>query len=215
MAVNPTSWKTIKLALASMLPLALAACGAQSQAGVATLNRGEEDPQRASSQDAERELLKWAECMREKGIDIPDPSVDGDGNMIIARRAERPAEGGGEAQPGMRRLDDDFGKAIEECGDPPRATGSGPSEKERAELQESALKLAECMRQHGISDFPDPDFSDSGPGAGAKSGVRVEGPFGEVDMSDPDVQAAFEACRDELPQRPFVMRGPAASDADR
>lgn len=210
--------KLLKLAVAATLALALAACSASSQAGVATLDEGEEKTDSASAadkQDAEEELLKWVECMRENGIDIPDPNVDEDGNMTITRRAERPAGGEGEGPAGGTvRLGDEFRKAREECGDPPRLAGRGPSEADVKELQENALKLADCMREQGIADFPDPDFSDFGPGAGPREGVRV-GPFGDIDMDDPDVREAFDACREELPQGPFMVGGAPRSSADR
>lgn len=210
--------KLWKLTVAAVLALALAACSASSQAGVASLSDDEDKNEGTSEaaddeQDAEQELLKWVECMRENGVDIPDPTVDEDGNMIMTRRAEPPAGGGEVPAGGAIRLGDDFRKARQECGDPPRAPGAGPSEEDLKDLQENALKLAECMREQGIADFPDPDFSNFGPGAGPERGVRV-GPFGDIDMDDPDVQKAFETCREKLPQGPFMVRGAAPSSAD-
>ena len=73
--------------------------------------------------------------------------------------------------------------------------------------------FAECMRDEGIADFPDPDFSNFGPGRGPAtrsetvdeesedgdgSGAKVFGPWGEIDLEDPETAAAFEACQDEL-----------------
>jgi hypothetical protein len=67
------------------------------------------------------------------------------------------------------------------------------------------------MRDEGIQDFPDPDFSDMGPGNGPQTnsnsagegggggggdGPVVAGPFGEIDLDDPETAAAFEACQD-------------------
>jgi hypothetical protein len=47
------------------------------------------------------------------------------------------------------------------------------------------------MRDNGV-DMPDPDLSAVGVGGG---GGRV---FGEIDTSDPGVEAAFELCQSEL-----------------
>jgi hypothetical protein len=82
-------------------------------------------------------------------------------------------------------------------------------------MEEDALAFSECMRDQGIEDFPDPDFSDFGPGTGPRraeasadvdedgggangpGGAVIAGPFGEIDLSDPELQAAFEACQEE------------------
>jgi hypothetical protein len=52
--------------------------------------------------------------------------------------------------------------------------------------QEQALQFAQCMRENGVPDFPDPD---------------AEGRFseGEHDQDDPALRAAQEACRDLAP----------------
>lgn len=211
--------KLLRLSVASMLSLALGACAGASQAGVATLS---EDSQAAASEedakDAEAELQEWTECMRENGVDIPDAQVGADGGIRIERRV---LPGGGNTADGGNAeglvavpLGDDFAKAREECGDPPRIPGAGRSEEDLEELQENALKLASCMREEGVEDFPDPDFSNRGPGAGP--GTRVAGgPFGgAVDMNDPEVQAAFEACREELGEGSFVIRtGPVRAES--
>jgi hypothetical protein len=64
-------------------------------------------------------------------------------------------------------------------------------------MEEAALEFAECMRDEGIADFPDPDFSNMGPGGepqqrraeddgGGDGGPRVVlGPFGESTWTTP------------------------------
>jgi hypothetical protein len=102
--------------------------------------------------------------------------------------------------------------AQEECGDPPALGASDHSEEDRQAQQQAALDFSQCMRDEGIEDFPDPDFSDQGPGGQAQTNEgsaepgdegggpteRVAGPFGEIDLSDPETAAAFEACQDVL-----------------
>ena len=51
------------------------------------------------------------------------------------------------------------------------------------------------MREHGVEEFPDPDFSDDF-SDGAYSPWPEEA-FSEVE-SDPDFEAADEACRDVI-----------------
>jgi hypothetical protein len=186
--------RLLKLFVAPALALVLAACSTPGNAGVATLE-SEDNPKvktAGDTKDAEAEMQRWTECMRENGVDIPDATVDEDGGFQIKRRVDSE---GGPPPGGAVRLSDDFEKAVEECGDPPRIAGAGPSEKDLEQMQENALKLAQCMRDEGIEDFPDPDFSRSGPGARAGARVAVGGPFGgDVDMDSPEVQAAFEKC---------------------
>lgn len=56
---------------------------------------------------------------------------------------------------------------------------------------DTALEFAQCMRDEGVEDFPDPEIGDDG-------SVQITG--GGVDADDPDVQAAQEACRPILDQ---------------
>src|SRR3984893_7910179 len=55
--------------------------------------------------------------------------------------------------------------------------------------QDRALKFAQCMRDNGVPNFPDPKFSDGG-------GLSIDVPEG----SDPQkVDAAMKTCRQYLP----------------
>jgi hypothetical protein len=112
--------------------------------------------------------------------------------------------------------------AMETCGAPPALGPNDISEEDRQAMEEDALQFAECMRDEGIEDFPDPDFSDMGPGGepqrrssednggqdGGDGGPQVFlGPFGEIDLDDPEIRAAFGACQDllgspDLPSEP-------------
>ena len=189
--------RTATLAAAfAVLLLAVAAvasgCGSSSaDDGVAALDdapastTGEGDgtqDEAATDEDPQEAALEWASCMREHGVDVPDPQVGEDGRVEI-----RPGTG--------MRLDrngDDFREAREACGtpfgdsDPPQL-----SEEEREELQETMLEFAKCMREHGV-DMPDPDFSGGG-------GIfRAGGPGSGIDPGSATFQKAQEACGDIL-----------------
>lgn len=108
----------------------------------------------------------YAECMREYDIDMSDPdpatglptlgdSVDPDGPAFIA--------------------------AQEACGD---LLPGGIRGEEDTTDTETYLAFAECMRENGVPDFPDPQ-----PGSG-------EGLFPGIDRTDPAFQQALEACGD-------------------
>lgn len=213
--------------------LLLAACGKGGDGdGVASLDgakggKGDSTATTLSQEEAEAKLLDWAQCMRGQGIDMPDPQVDDKGRVMIGAGAvdREDDDSSGQAPPDR----DAFEKAREECGDPP-AVGSEPTEEDLAEMKEGALKFAKCMRENGVEDFPDPDFSDMGPGRGpgvqtderkhdaAEDGDQPQtavaiGPFGEIDMDDPATSKAFDACKDlmGLPEGGPPMRAEASA----
>ena len=157
-------------ALLAVAALSLAACGGDDETPAAAAADGPD----ASTRQA---MADFAECMRENGIDFPDPGSGERGAVRI------------EGSPDKLR------KAEEACADE-RAKIKPPelSDEQRAEFKEAALAHARCMREHGIENFPDPQFDADG-GASIKFG-----PGSGVDPDDPDFQAAQEDCEGELPQ---------------
>lgn len=140
----------------------------------------------ASDGGADEELLDWVECMRDEGIELSDPVQDSGGGVSLGDP--------GDASP------EDMEAAQEVCGPSP---GLGAQDLSEGDQQAAALEFAECMRAEGIDDFPDPDFSDTGPGGEAgesdeQVGATPLAPFGDIDLEDPEVAAAFETCQDEL-----------------
>ena len=90
------------------------------------------------------EAVKFAACMREHGVsDFPDP--DASGELTIDGIVN-----GSSLDPGTAA----WKQAIGACKDlqPPGFTGH----KRRAEQQDAALEFAQCIREHGVKDFPDP-----------------------------------------------------------
>jgi hypothetical protein len=227
----------------------LAACGSDGSGGsddsagnddVASLSDDDSNEQaQADDTDDEEELLDWVECMRDEGVDIPDPTRDEDGNLVIEGPGIRIGSGGAagtssdDAPADGDEPDVDpeqMDAAMEACGEPPALGPNDISDEDRQAREEAALEFAQCMRDQGIEDFPDPDFSDMGPGgepqqrssddddAGDGSddgGPRVVlGPFGEIDLDDPEIRAAFEACQDVLggPELPASSGSDAGSE---
>jgi hypothetical protein len=73
-----------------------------------------------------------------------------------------------------------------------------------ADFEEAALAFSQCMRDEGVTDFPDPSFSEGG------GGVILGGPDGGEGGFDPqsdEVQAAFEACGELLEDAAFSRGG--------
>jgi hypothetical protein len=78
----------------------------------------------------------------------------------------------------------------------PSVAGSASSTTNNASDSTSALSgvaYAQCMRNHGIHDFPDPT-----PGAGIAFQINA-GPGSDLSANDPRFQAADQACRSLLP----------------
>ena len=157
--------------------LALAACG---DGGAGTGGTGAD--QSAKRKDA---TLAYARCMREQGIDMPDPKTDENGMLVI--------EGGG-PDTGTRR-DPDFEKADGACRKhllsalPPKL-----DEEQQKEFKQRALEHARCMREEGI-DFPDPRI-----GEGGEVSVEIGGESG-IDPASPKFQAAQKKCGSPLGAR--------------
>ncbi len=66
------------------------------------------------------------------------------------------------------------------------------------------LALAQCMRSHGVPDFPDPSASSEGYSL-APNG-SLEGAGGSVDINSSQAQAAYGDCRHLLPGGPSVSQ---------
>jgi hypothetical protein len=199
------------LGVAAMVVLSACGGGASGANGdVATLERntsttaapdtdgsGDSPNDDSTVTEAERQeaMLAFTQCMREHGVDMPDPQFDENGRGV----------GGAIRVGGDDGLDqEDFEAAQEACedllGDVRGSFGMDDPE-QRAKMQEQMLAFSQCMREHGI-DMPDPQFSEDG-------GATIQGgPGGSIDPDDPDFQAAEEACRGDMPGfRTEVRRG--------
>jgi hypothetical protein len=195
--------RTAMLAAAlAVLLLAVAAlasgCGSTSSSddGVAALDDSStttsesetDESEDDAEQDPQEAALEWAKCMREHGVDVPDPEVDADGGRVTIRPGA-----------GARRLDDidsdAFRKAQEECGAPFGRSARGPqlTPEQREEMQEAMLEFARCMREHGV-DMPDPEFS----GEGGRMLFRQQLGQGGINPDSATFREAQEACQDIL-----------------
>jgi hypothetical protein len=139
----------VALGLGLMLGLGAAACGGSPDSGgVATLGGdGAGDQQTGGSgtarKDPQEAALEFAKCMREHGVDMPDPEVDSQGRIRVTVRAGR-----GQADP--KKLNE----AQQACGHLMGGGGDGPGKLD-PKAQDAMLAFARCMREHGI-DMPDP-----------------------------------------------------------
>jgi hypothetical protein len=112
--------------------------------------------------------VKFAQCMRENGVDMPDPEP---GRGVQLR-----------VGPGTSRETVDA--AMEACREyNPQANGSAGAD---PQAEERTRKFAECMRSNGVESFPDPE-----PG---QRGIMIDGTTGD----DPDFATAQQKCQDVL-----------------
>jgi hypothetical protein len=126
------------LAAFAMVALLSAGC---SNAAVRTDTSSSGGTTNATNRD---QAVKFAECMRKNGVrEFPDP--DASGTLTI----DGVANGSSLDTSGAA-----FKQAISACKDlqPPGFTGG----KRSPEQQQAALKFAQCIRDNGVKDFPDP-----------------------------------------------------------
>lgn len=159
--------------------------------GVATLGSPAPDasapPPDQGAGDPMDAMLDFAACMREHGIDMPDPQpVDGGGAIVVQY---------GVGEPGSASAGDieAFTAAEEACRVHMEAFERPPADPERdAELMESMLAYVACMREQGI-EMADPIVE----GGGVRIEGRAEG--AAADEGSERFQLAAEACRDVHP----------------
>ena len=187
------------LAVITLGVLALTACGgSEAKTGVPTLSK---DQKGASSDDATKktstasfrtQLLAYAKCMRDNGVDFPDPQFDSNGRPQ-SNRADRQA---GQGFAGLRD-NPAFERARTACNDkrPDFAGHFQPTPAQQAETRTALLKFAKCMREKGI-DFPDPTFDANG----RPQFSRDSGPNGVQGQNRDDTAAptARQACQKDI-----------------
>jgi uncharacterized protein YceK len=125
----------VALTLLALIGLISAGCGsnAASETGSAS-GGGTGGSTSATDQD---KAVKFAECIRSHGVsDFPDPNTKGEFAYGVS------------VTPAV------WTKAVAACKDlqPPGALSS----KRTSQQQSAALRFAQCVRENGVKDFPDP-----------------------------------------------------------
>lgn len=146
-------------AVSLALALALTGCGGDD--GTKGDSAGESDHDKA---------LKFAACMREHGVDMEDPEP-GEPVRLQVKGVDK----------------ETVDKAQEACKKYAPQNGKGPGDDPK--MKEKMLKFAECMRDNGVEEFPDP--SDEG-------GIMINKDLED----DPDFEKAQEKCQKKyMPER--------------
>jgi hypothetical protein len=187
----------LRAAAAGLLLLTvLSACaGAADPNGVASLQTqgtgADASPAPSASLDPEAAQLAFAKCMREHGVDMPDPGSGGSGGVSIG-------DDSGKLKP------EEMQAAMDACDQFLQAAGNFKQEIDPAQL-DKMIEFAGCMRDHGV-DMPDPNVNGNGGmvfrsanGPDSSGGPSTKNEFsGGVDPTSPVFKAAEEACRSIL-----------------
>lgn len=193
---------TLTLAVLATAVVPIAGCGGSSSSpGVAHLGSsastsadraggGSSSPESESSASTQQKIIAFSHCMRTHGVpEFPEPS---EGHILL-----HGSDHNGHAT-GVNPRSAQFQAASKACAKLSPKGGKPPSPAEQARLQEQALKFSQCMRTHGVPNFPDPQFSSSGAGIGIRIGGKQGGPS-RIDPSSPQFQAAQKACQSIMP----------------
>jgi hypothetical protein len=107
-----------------------------------------------------------SKCMRANGVShFPDPSQGSGGlgfpgGLVITALGQMTVDGISFSGPALKRAEQACKTYL--------PGGGGPAPGMTAQQRAAALKLAQCMRTHGVPSFPDPGSGVGGPGAAIK-----------------------------------------------
>jgi hypothetical protein len=144
------------------LMFALTACGGSDS--------GTQPTGSSQSQDT---LLKYAQCMRDNGVPVPDPIAGDAGSMY---------KGVDQDSASFKTADGVCGPILQGVVQDRKNHGG----QDQNEQQQKLLALAQCLRDHGVN-VPDPV-------------AGQEKPFGDsLNRSDPNVSKAIQTCNQAAP----------------
>ena len=135
MQTKPARKLSLACIVASICAVALTACGSSSGKKPAAKSSG-------------GTLIAFSKCMRDHGVtSFPDPSAGGGGLNISGTGINPDSPSFKAAQATCFKL----------------MPGGGPGGKASAQAIKRATGTAECMRNHGVTGFPDPVVTSSPP----------------------------------------------------
>jgi hypothetical protein len=181
----------VVLASAALL---VAGCGGSSSSGVAhlsntsdgsTANAGGNSSSPESGAGSQQKMVAYSQCMRSHGVpEFPEPT---EGHLIIHSSVHNGHVTGVNPQSSQFQAAQ---KACKSLAPPVKAASPAL----QAKMQESALKFSQCMRTHGVPNFPDPTFS----GGGTKLTLKAGGASG-IDPNSSQFKAAQKTCQSLRP----------------
>jgi hypothetical protein len=177
----------IVLLVSSAAALGLGACGGGSSAG-----GGSNVAIKRSA------MLAFAQCVRAHGVpNFPDSASRGGGGFEISA-SQRSGSGPSMSVNGVPISAPAFQAAMQACHSK-LPNGGRPPAAATAAMRSKALRFARCMRQHGVTGFPDPQFG-TGPFGGTEIKIQGSG----IDPRSPAFQSAQTACAPIMGKGAFV-----------
>lgn len=176
--------------LAAAGAVVLAGCGGSQGASVAGIGPASTGTTTAGPPQGpaqiDRDFLLYADCMRAHGVPaFPDPKPGG----------------GIQLGPGVDPSAPAFQAARATCRKllPAGMLGAGTTTHPSSGTLERFVRIAECMRRHGVPDFPDPRTSVPSTFGGAGVISDIEGvifvfPAATIDLQSPAFTRAAAAC---------------------
>jgi hypothetical protein len=157
--------------------------GSTSTTAASTANQGM--PSLTPAQRAAQ--LAYSECMRSHGVsNFPDP--DSQGRILIQ----------GNSGNGLNPDSPVYQNAQKAC----QSKQPKPTPAQQAQAQAYALRVARCMRAHGIKDYPDPSS-----GSGGRISIRLNNsPGSDLNPNNPLFQRAQAKCMPGAPKLPTGNR---------
>ncbi len=158
-----------RLAVVIVCGALIAACGSSSPST--------RDPAKGYSQ-----ALAFSKCMRSHGVsNFPDPSTSGGGVQLSIS----PSSGINTEAPAFQAAQQSCQHLL--------PGGGHPSAHATAQAKARLLRTSECMRAHGITDFPDPQTGSPPSNRAAYSAVMgIDGAFLAIPSSINPRSPAFE-----------------------
>ncbi|MGO9792908.1 MAG: hypothetical protein ACLP8S_26335 [Solirubrobacteraceae bacterium] len=157
----------------------VAGCGGSSSSGrgVAHVGTTDNTAKSGTASSTKSNPLAFAECMRKHGLpDFPDPTGSGQLQLPDGLTTSSPA----------------YQAAAKHCGSLIGGETAPKAITQTPQMQATALKLAQCIRSHGVPNFPDGQITKS-------SGINE---------NSPAFQRAFQSCQKYLTGLSGSSQGP-------
>lgn len=156
-----------------LIGIVLSACSSEMNA-VPSLDATPMPDNTGSEQDDEALVMAFAECLRGEGMEVTDPTVDADGNILLPELAE-----------GASATRDDWKSAYEVCGGIIENISISKKKVDRSAQLETYIEIATCMQDRGF-DIEEPTAE--------SLETWVSDLKNTFEWDDPDAQEAFESC---------------------
>lgn len=132
----------------------------------------------SSGQSSQAEQLRFSQCMRTEGVsNFPDPPANGAFLNAISAA-------------GIDTQSPTYQTALQACKKYTPAGNLSPAQS--AAQNAKGLEFSQCMRSHGVPNYPDPSTGPAG-----EQVINLHGTG--IDPSSPTYQAASQACQKIVP----------------